>query len=150
MKKEVDIEQIKKDTIEVFQSGFACSESVIYGIRKGLELDIPDSAIAMSSGFPWGLGDGGCICGALAGGTMCLGFVFGRTVPGDERFLDCQKFTKELHDHFKKSFGATCCRVLTKDYEKFSPERKQHCVRMVENIVEKTVEIILRESNKEE
>ena len=46
-------------------------------IRKNFELDMSDDAIAMSSGFPWGLGGGGCICGALAGGTMCIGYFFG-------------------------------------------------------------------------
>ena len=66
--------QCEKDAVEIFQKGFACSESVIYAIKKGFDLDLSDDAIAMSSGFPWGLGDGGCICGALAGATMCIGY----------------------------------------------------------------------------
>ena len=68
----IDMELLKKDAVDIFHQGFACSESVIYAIRKHFELDMSDDAIAMSSGFPWGLGGGGCICGALAGGTMCI------------------------------------------------------------------------------
>ena len=69
MNTNVDVDAMRKDAVEIFQKGFACSESVIYAIKKGFDLDLSDDAIAMSSGFPWGLGDGGCICGALAGAT---------------------------------------------------------------------------------
>lgn len=63
----VDLEKLQKDAVDIFNQGFACSESVIYAIKENFELDMSDDAIAMSSGFPWGLGGGGCICGALAG-----------------------------------------------------------------------------------
>lgn len=142
---EIDIEQMKKDAAEIFQNGFACSESVIYAIKNGFNLDLSDDAIAMSSGFPWGLGGGGCICGALAGGTMCLGYLFGRRVPGDEAFWKCQKLTKELHDFFRETCGGTCCRVLTRGMEKNSPERKEQCIKFVEATVGKVAEIIIRE-----
>ncbi len=75
----INAEQLKKDAQDAFHSGFTCSESVIYAIRKNFELDMSDDAIAMSSGFPWGLGGGGCICGALAGSAMCIGFLFGHS-----------------------------------------------------------------------
>ena len=79
----VDLEKLQKDAVDIFNQGFACSESVIYAIKENFELDMSDDAIAMSSGFPWGLGGGGCICGALAGATMCIGYFFGRKTPGD-------------------------------------------------------------------
>ena len=59
MNTNVDVDAMRKDAVEIFQKGFACSESVIYAIKKGFDLDLSDDAIAMSSGFPWGLGDGG-------------------------------------------------------------------------------------------
>lgn len=145
MNTNVDVDAMRKDAVEIFQKGFACSESVIYAIKKGFDLDLSDDAIAMSSGFPWGLGDGGCICGALAGATMCIGYFFGRRTPGDESFLKCQRLTKEFHDAFKEHCGATCCRVLTRGKEKNSPERKAQCISFVDFTVEKLAEIILRE-----
>ena len=125
MNTNVDVDAMRKDAVEIFQKGFACSESVIYAIKKGFDLDLSDDAIAMSSGFPWGLGDGGCICGALAGATMLHRLCFsGRRTPGDEIFLKCQRLTKEFHDAFKEHCGATCCRVLTRGKEKkFSGEK---------------------------
>jgi len=85
----VDLEKLQKDAVDIFNQGFACSESVIYAIKENFELDMSDDAIAMSSGFPWGLGGGGCICGALAGATMCIGYFFGRKTPGDPKINRC-------------------------------------------------------------
>lgn len=142
----VDVEALQKDAVEIFTSGFACSESVIYAIRKHFEMDLSDDAIAMSSGFPWGLGGGGCICGALAGGTMCIGYFFGRRTPGDPKITKCFELTNELHDKFKKAYGASCCRILIKDYpDRNSAERKAHCIEMVTGTVAMVAEILMRE-----
>ena len=140
----INIENLQKDAAEIFNSGFACSESVIYAIRKHFEIDLSDDAIAMSSGFPWGLGGGGCICGALAGATMCIGYFFGRRTPGDPKITRCFAITNELHDRFKEAHGATCCRILCRGMEKDSPERKAKCTEMVKNTVVMTAEIILK------
>ena len=51
MNTNVDVDAMRKDAVEIFQKGFACSESVIYAIKKGFDLDLSDDAIAMSSGF---------------------------------------------------------------------------------------------------
>ena len=41
-------------------------------------------------------------------------------------------YMKKMLEEFKNIQGATCCRILTKGYEFHSPERKEHCVKMVE------------------
>lgn len=145
MTTDINMEQLKRDAEEIFCNGFACSESVIYTLRNHFQIEFSDDAIAMSSGFPWGLGGGGCLCGAVAGGTMILGYFFGRTVPGDPKNVKCFALTEEFHDAFKKEFGATCCRVLTKGMERDSKERKDHCIKMVKFTVEKIAEIVKRE-----
>lgn len=145
MTTDINMEQLKRDAEEIFCNGFACSESVIYTLRNHFQIEFSDDAIAMSSGFPWGLGGGGCLCGAVAGGTMILGYFFGRTVPGDPKNVKCFALTEEFHNAFKKEFGATCCRVLTKGMERDSKERKDHCIKMVKFTVEKIAEIVKRE-----
>ena len=45
----INLENLQMDAAEIFNSGFACSESVIYAIRKHFEIDLSDDAIAMSS-----------------------------------------------------------------------------------------------------
>ena len=47
MNTNVDVDAMRKDAVEIFQKGFACSESVIYAIKKGFDLDLSDDAIAM-------------------------------------------------------------------------------------------------------
>lgn len=150
MRTNIDMEQLQEDAVKIFTFGFACSESVIATLRDALDLDIPDSAIAMSSGFPWGLGGAGCLCGAVAGGTMCIGFLYGRSKPGDPRNVRCFELTKEFHDKFKEKFKAACCRVLIKDYpDKNSQERKCHCIEMVKFTVVTVTEILIREYEKD-
>ena len=112
----INMEQLKKDAVDIFCNGFACSESVIYALRKHFQIELSDDAIAMSSGFPW-------------------------------KNARCFALTEEFHDAFKKTFGATCCRILTKGMERDSKERKDHCIKMVDFTVEKVSEIILRELN---
>ncbi len=56
MVESINIKETVEDAKYIFNNGFACSESVIYAIRKNFQLDLPDDVIAMSSGFPWGLG----------------------------------------------------------------------------------------------
>ena len=143
----INIENLQKDAAEIFNSGFACSESVIYAIRKHFEIDLSDDAIAMSSGFPWGLGGGGCICGALAGAAMCIGYFYGRRTPGDPKINRCFELTNELHDKFKEAHGSTCCPALWIGLEKKSPERKEKCTKIVVETVKITAEILIRELN---
>lgn len=146
MNREIDFDQMEADAEAIFHNGFACSESVIYALNEGLELHMSDDAIAMSSGFPWGLGGPGCLCGALAGGSMCIGQVFGRRKPGDPKNVKCFALTRELHDFFTEENGAACCGKLIEGYEKDSAERKALCNGFVLRTVRKTAEIILRES----
>lgn len=94
MVKEVNMTKMLEDATENFTTGFMCSESVLEVLNRHYELGIGEEAIALSTGFPYGFGDGGNVCGAVAGATMCLGKVFGRTVKGDPAFKSVSRWSE--------------------------------------------------------
>lgn len=149
VKKEVSIEKIRKDAEDLFRGGFFCSEAVVSAIRSNFELDVPEQVIAMASGFPVGIGRSKCLCGAVSGGIMAIGLVFGRTVPKDPKVEKTLELAKELHDWFKEANGknALCCRILTKEFDMGKGEHKEQCIRFTGMVAAKVAEMIVRELN---
>ena len=113
--------------VEYFMQGSSCSESILQeAIEKGL---VPKELLPCATPFSGGMGSG-CLCGAIAGSQIVLGYLYGKNNAGDNEVL-ARKKAKELIDEFKKCHKATCCRALTAGMEMFSPERKKHCQNMV-------------------
>ena len=120
--------------VEYFTNGYSCSESMIkWAIDEGL---VSEDILSLATPFSGGMGVG-CLCGAIAGAQIILGSQFGReNMHGNENVARAK--AKELIQRFTQKHGATCCRVLTRGMEMASPERKAHCVNMVdecENLV---------------
>jgi C_GCAxxG_C_C family probable redox protein len=125
---------------------FRCSEAVLRVIWENFKTDLPEEIVSLATGFPHGLGGSGCICGALAGGTMALGMFFGRSAAGEEdKLKKNMELSHELHDLFKKNHKVTCCRTLIKKLIYGSPEHRQQCARFVKEMTEETAKIIIRE-----
>lgn len=147
MKQAVSVSKIKKDAEELFRGGFFCSEAVVSAIRTNFELDVPEEVVAMASGFPIGIGRSKCLCGAVSGGVMVIGLLFGRTVQKDPKVEKTLELSKELHDYFKEANGknALCCRVLTKEFDMGKGEHKEQCIRFTGIVAEKVAQMIIRE-----
>lgn len=143
----VSPKKVGKEAEELFRGGFFCSEAVVSSIRSNFELDCPEEIIAMASGMPVGVGRSGCICGALNGAIISEGCFFGRTKQGDPQVDKSIAIANELHDWFKIATGknATCCRILTKEFDKSKGEHKEQCIRYTGLRAEKLAEIIIRE-----
>ncbi len=146
-KKEVSVKKIQKDAEDLFRGGFFCSEAVMSSIRSNFDLDVPESVIAMASGFPVGIGRSKCLCGAVSGGVMALGLFFGRTKQGDPKVEKNLAVAKELHDYFKVANGknALCCRILTKEFDMGQGEHKEQCIHYTGLVAEKVAGIVIRE-----
>lgn len=147
VKSEVSVAKITKDAEELFRNGFFCSEAVVSSIRSNFEIDVPEAVISMASGFPVGIGRSKCLCGAVSGGVMAIGLVFGRTVQKDPQVEETMRLSKELHDWFKEASGknALCCRILTKEFDMGQGEHKEQCVRFTGMVAGKVAEMIIRE-----
>ena len=149
LKKEVSVAKIAKDAEDLFRGGFFCSEAVVSSIRSNFEMDVPEEVIAMASGFPIGIGRSKCLCGAVSGGVMAIGLVFGRTVQKDPQVEQTLLLSKELHDWFKEANGknALCCRILTKEFDMGAGEHKEQCIRFTGLVAGKVAEMIIREKD---
>ena len=107
---------------------YLCSEAILITVAKGFGLPYTeDQLVAMSAGFPMGIGDSGCACGALTGGTVALGIVLGRKNPHGMR-KRIRELSAKLHDDFKTRHRSTCCRVLTKHVAKNPDEHFAQCM----------------------
>ncbi|WP_251859660.1 C-GCAxxG-C-C family protein [Clostridium sp. Marseille-Q2269] len=125
------LNKVQAKAEEYFRSGtFFCSESVVQTINELLGKPYDEKMVKMASGFPIGMGKSGCLCGAVSGGQMALGMVYGR-VEGEPMNDEMFKKASSLHDYIKNEYKSTCCRVITKQWtgDNFkSPERKNHCI----------------------
>ncbi|MBD5643850.1 C-GCAxxG-C-C family protein [Clostridium botulinum] len=136
----IDFDKIRKVAEDYYRNGdFYCSEAVVKTIRDEFKIEVSDDAIAMASGFPVGMGGSGCTCGAIAGGIMALGMVFGRK----PIVAKSMELSKKLHDDFKKEHKSLCCRFLTKDMELGSKEHMDQCIAFTGEVAERVARIIV-------
>lgn len=129
--KEELLDLVQKRAEEYFRRGtFFCSESVVQTINELLGKPYDEKIVMLASGFPIGIGKSGCLCGAISGGVMALGMVYGR-VEGEAMNDKMFEKSSSLHEYIKQEYKSTCCRVITKQWagDNFkSPERKNHCI----------------------
>ena len=125
---------------------FFCSEAVVHTINEFLGWPFPAEVTKLASGFPIGLGKAGCLCGAVSGGEMALGMVYGRS-HGDKMDERMFPVAAGLHDHVKNMYKSTCCRVMIKDFVFTSPERKAHCVKITGEVAAWVAEQMLADEN---
>ncbi len=149
MTKEISVKKVRSDAEGLFREGkYYCSEAIVASIKDNFKLDMPDEMIAMASGFPVGIGKSKCVCGAVSGGILMLGYFFGRTSgssPQDPRSIKTLELADELQQGFKDKHKVLCCSVLTKGMDMASGEHKGQCVSLTGEIAENLSRIIARE-----
>jgi len=69
------VEEARETAEGYFRRGeFFCSEAVFTTINEMLGQKLPPETVQLASGFPVGIGLSKCLCGAVTGGVMALGF----------------------------------------------------------------------------
>ena len=168
---------MKEERHEMMETAFAkaknyemksggCSQCTLAGIFDALGVqndDIFKAATGLADGV--GLtGDGHC--GALSGGVLAIGYLFGRT---KEDFGDMMKLvkanllSKKLHDRFVKKYGTCRCADLQNSffgrfYNLYDPDEMKAamevgmldtCSTLVGEVAKMTTEIILEAREKD-
>ncbi len=128
---------------ELYGSGeMCCSEAVLTVLNNEFDGGLsPELAVALSKGFCGGIGDAGCVCGALSGAVIGLGLILCKDgFPADEELV-C-KVSKELYDRFSARHGSLCCRILSRDRDPES-ESKGPCLDYVDSAAALGADLIL-------
>lgn len=122
--------QVAAEAESLYRSGkMHCAEAVLSAVKSAFAPKIPDEVIHLAGGFGGGSG-AGCICGAVAGGTMALGVVLN----GDKKVV--APLTRQLHQWFKQEYRATCCKVITIN-------GKSGCVDLTGRVAGKVAELLI-------
>lgn len=146
MTTQVNLEHIRQTAETYYRNGdFYCSEAVVKTLIDAFELGVPDDVIKMASGFPVGMGGMGCTCGALTGGILVLGMIYGRKEAGDPSVNKAMELSARLYRVFCQRHKVSCCKVLTRGMEKGSPEHMAQCIAFTGEMAYETARIILEE-----
>lgn len=138
-----------------------CAQTAIAAIFESLGVWNED-VFKAASGLADGLGlSGDGSCGALVGGSMVIGYLFGRE---KKDFSDMRKpmksytMVKELHDKFLERYSSCRCynvqeNGMGRSYNLWDPKEMKeafqsgmldHCSTLVGNVARLTVELILK------
>ena len=143
MRFDVDLERIRKIAEDYYRNGdFYCSEAVVKTIIDEFQIDVSEDVINMASGFPVGMGGMGCTCGALTGGVMAIGLVYGRSQGKDPKVNKAMDLSAKLYQIFCERHKVSCCKVLTRGMEKGSPEHMEQCIAFTGEMAYEAAKII--------
>jgi C_GCAxxG_C_C family probable redox protein len=116
--------------LRYFRNGLYCSEAVLRAFNETFKLGYEDGGYKITTGFAAGLGESGCACGALTAGVMVIGLIAGRSANYESERL-AFTLVNRLHSLFTAHNKAACCRILTREYDWNSAERRVQCEQYV-------------------
>ncbi|MHB1418828.1 MAG: C-GCAxxG-C-C family protein [Bacillota bacterium] len=106
---------LKKKARDRFR-GSNCAETVLGSLCDIIKPEIDPRLIRLATGFSGGIGQLGCLCGALSGATLALGMFIEDVKDG----MAIQRGAGLLAEKFTDRFGDTCCRLLNgEDFSSF-------------------------------
>ena len=113
----MDRNEVERRTLEQYRADrFHCAEAVCKTI---VECFSPESRIPvhkLASGFGGGIGAShGETCGALTGGIVALGWLYGRANPEDDK-TKVLALSGELRRGFIEKYGTTNCQQLLEQF----------------------------------
>ncbi len=103
--------------IELFKSGYNCSQSVFCAFAEDFGIDL-SLALRLSSGFGGGMGRLRKTCGAVTGGIMVLSLKYGYDKAGDDKHkAELYNIIQSFVSDFVSELGTDQCGSLlgTKD-----------------------------------
>ena len=110
------LEEVSRRAALYEQDYHGCCEATLLALLESF--DLPLTYLKVATGFAAGIGLRGLTCGALCGGVMAIGLIFGREYkdyishdPARKRYVTFE-LAKLLVDKVKEHFGATTCKEI--------------------------------------
>ena len=92
--------------------GYNCAECVSKAVMEALGVE-KKCVPRVATPFGAGIGRMGQACGALTGGAMVIGLLYGRDDPEDlETKVDAYRKVQEFYSRFEKENGSVTCREM--------------------------------------
>lgn len=105
------LEGILEQTVAAFHAGrLNCAECVLLTLAQVYGWE-PRYIPRIATPFGGGIGGSGQTCGALSGGLMALGILYGREEGGDK--APSYEKAQALCGWMQAGYGSLCCRELT-------------------------------------
>jgi C_GCAxxG_C_C family probable redox protein len=124
----MDKKQVEQRAFDLFQGGFNCAEAISIAIVEWYGSVPAEFTPKIATAFGGGIGGTKCeTCGALTGGVIALGWLFGRTEPGADK-QDVYALATEFRNGFLDAFGSTQCKSILDAFGK--QENLLECKRM--------------------
>lgn len=143
---EATVEKLKRQAENLFETrALLCAEAVMVTLNEAFDGSLSEEeAINLGSTFCMGVGNAGCMCGALAGGLASVGMFTGkgRLATSNAHARECGK---DLHDAFVRNHKTTCCRSLTRHVKDDSAKHFAQCTMLTGNATELAARIIIAE-----
>jgi len=137
------ITQARNSAGNHFKEGSNCAEAIFMTFREYLAPDMDPDLVKLVTGFGSGVGEAGCMCGALSGSIVALNMVKGR--PSREESRDeAYDYAKKFHDKFVEKYGVTCCRALN-PYPFETREHLTNCLKITGNTGKMLMEFLIEE-----
>lgn len=124
-----------------FKDGYNCAEAIFLTFRELLLPEIDPTMVRLVTGFGNGVGQAGCMCGALTGTIVALNMLNGRT-SNQESNAKAYEHAKEFIERFETKYGASCCRALN-PYQFGTKEHLTNCLKITGNTAKLFMEYLL-------
>ena len=111
-----------------FKEGYNCAEAIFLTYRELLAPELDPAMVKLMTGFGSGIGESGCMCGALTGSIVALNMVKGRTTNQLSR-NEAYQLAREFTELFTEKYGVTCCRSLN-PYPFETKEHLTNCLKI--------------------
>lgn len=139
--------EVVNKAVELFDEGYACSQSVLLSFASFFSLD-ERTAKLISSTFGGGMGRLRQTCGAVTGGFMVLGLAYGNEDPKDmDTKLNGYQKVRELNKRVVDLHSTSNCKELLAKHasEADVSERKHHkiiCRKVVADVAALVCDIL--------